>query len=133
MEEYMNVPVGLLFTKEHEWVKIEGKKAKMGITDYAQHLLGDITFAELPATGTACSQFKKLATVESVKAASDVYAPLSGKVAEVNEALTRQPELINQSPYETGWFVVIELSDEKEKAKLMNSNDYRGYVEGLAP
>ncbi|MDD5746937.1 MAG: glycine cleavage system protein GcvH [Candidatus Omnitrophica bacterium] len=128
----MNIPDGLLFTKEHEWVKIEGKRAKMGITDYAQHSLGDITFIELPGKGKTCRQFKQMATVESVKAASDVYASLSGNVVEVNETIVRQPELVNQSPYEQGWFVVIELSDEKEKDNLMNGDAYRNYVKGLA-
>jgi len=127
----MDIPDGLFFTKEHEWVKIEGNRAKMGITDHAQHALGDITFIELPGKGKECRQFKQIATVESVKAASDVYAPLSGKVAEVNQAIAAKPELVNQSPYEQGWFAVIELSDEKEKNNLLTGDAYRTYVKGL--
>ncbi len=127
----MDIPNGLLFTKEHEWIKIEGKRAKMGITDYAQHSLGDITFIELPAKGKACQQFKQIATVESVKAASDVYAPLSGVVVEVNQTIVSKPELVNQSPFEQGWFVVIELANEAETKNLLTGEAYRTYVEGL--
>ena len=101
----MNIPENLLYTKEHEWVKVEGKKAKMGITDYAQSSLGDITFVELPSEDAECTQFKPLATVESVKAASDIYAPMSGKVIEINNEVQNKPELLNQSPYEEGWFL----------------------------
>ncbi|MCP4650821.1 MAG: glycine cleavage system protein GcvH [PVC group bacterium] len=125
----MNVPTGLFYTKEHEWVNIEGKKVTMGIDDYAQSSLGDITFIELPKVGDVCEQFKQFATVESVKAASDVYAPLSGKIIKVNEEVQNSPEIVNQSPYENGWFVVIELSDEKEKDNLMDSTAYQKYLE----
>lgn len=128
----MNIPEGFLFTKEHEWIKIEGSRAKMGVTDYAQSSLGDITFVELPKGGVSCKQFEQIATVESVKAASDVYAPLSGKIVEINEQIVNNPEIINQSPYEKGWFVVIEISDEKEKDDLMSSSDYRKYLEELS-
>ncbi|MCM8812517.1 MAG: glycine cleavage system protein GcvH [Candidatus Omnitrophica bacterium] len=128
----MEVPHGLWYTKEHEWVKIEGNRATCGITDYAQHALGDITFVELPKPGSVCGQFKQFAVVESVKAASDVYAPLSGKVVKINEVLARQPELLNQSPFDRAWFVVIECSDTAEKENLMDAAAYRAYVEGLA-
>jgi len=124
----MNVPEGLLFTKEHEWVKIEGKRATIGISDYAQASLGDITFVELPQKGSACAQFKQVATVESVKAASEVYTPVSGKVLEVNADISDKPELINQSPYDKGWFAVIEMSSDKEKGALMNSSAYKEYL-----
>lgn len=128
----MNVPEKLLYTKEHEWVKIDGHKAKMGITDHAQSSLGDITFVELPEKGTGCTQFKQVATVESVKAASDVYAPMSGKVIEINEDIVSRPELVNNSPYEKGWFIVLEMSDEKEKDNLMSAAEYKEYLEEVA-
>jgi glycine cleavage system H protein len=128
----MIVPEGLLYTKDHEWARIEGTRATVGITDYAQHSLGDITFVELPKAGTAVAQSKFIATVESVKAASDVYAPVSGVVAQVNEALRGAPELINQSPFEKGWFAVIDLADPKEKENLMTAQAYKKYLEGLS-
>lgn len=128
----MIVPVGLLYTKEHEWVKIEGNMAKMGITDYAQSSLGDITFVELPNKGTECTQFKQIMTVKSVKAASDIYAPLSGKVIQVNVDVQNKPKLLNESPYEQGWFLTIEISDIKEKGNLMDSTEYKKFLEGIA-
>jgi len=127
----MNVPEGLLYTKEHEWVRIEKNMATMGITDYAQSSLGDITFVELPKQGAVCAQFKQVATVESVKAASDVYAPLSGTVIKSNDAIINNPELVNQFPYDKGWFIVIELSDDKEKNNLLTADAYRAYLEEL--
>ncbi len=128
----MNIPEGLMFTKEHEWAKIDGKQATVGITDYAQHSLGDITFVDLPKVGESVVQTKFLATVESVKAASDVYAPLSGTVKSVNEKLKSSPEAINQSAYDQGWFAVIEIKDLKEKDALMSAAAYKTYVEGLS-
>lgn len=128
----MNVPDGLLYTKEHEWVSIKGATATIGITDYAQGHLGDITFVDLPKAGSVARQFKQCATVESVKAASDVYAPVSGKVVKANDALASHPELVNQSPYDRGYFAVIEMSDPKETAALMNAAAYTQYVAGLA-
>ena len=128
----MNIPEGLLYTKEHEWAKIEGNQATVGITDYAQSTLGDITFIELPEVGAEVAQSDALAAVESVKAASDVYAPLSGKVIKVNQLLESSPEIINQSPYEDGWLVVIELKDESEKEKLLDHSSYKTYIEGLS-
>ncbi|MFH2138684.1 MAG: glycine cleavage system protein GcvH [Candidatus Omnitrophota bacterium] len=128
----MNIPENLLYTKEHEWVKIEGKRATMGIDDYAQSSLGDITFIELPKVGDICKQFEQFATVESVKAASDVYAPMSGKIVKVNDDVQNSPEMINQDPYEKGWFVVIELSDEGEKDNLMNLTKYQEYLKESA-
>jgi glycine cleavage system H protein len=128
----MNVPENLLYTKDHEWAKIEGNQAAVGITDYAQHSLGDITFVELPKVGNKTEQFKLLATVESVKAASDVYASFSGKVVKINDALANSPELINQSAYDSGWIAVIEIQDIKEKSNLMTAAAYKTLLEGLA-
>ncbi|MFA5143306.1 MAG: glycine cleavage system protein GcvH [Candidatus Omnitrophota bacterium] len=128
----MNAPKNILYTKDHEWARIEGKKAYIGITDYAQAALGDITFAGLPKKGDVLKQSDICATVESVKAASDVYAPFSGKVVAVNENLAAHPELINKSPYESGYFFIMEISNEPEKAKLMDSTAYSAYVEGIS-
>jgi len=128
----MNIPEGLLYTKDHEWVKIEGNLGTIGITDYAQSALGDVTFVELPQVGDELKQFEPFASVESVKAVSDIYAPMSGKVIKLNEQLSTSPELLNQSPYEEGWLVVIEISDEKEKENLMSAAEYKQYLEGLS-
>lgn len=128
----MNIPDGLFYTKEHEWVKIEGNQAKMGITDYAQESLGDITFVELPNKDAACTQFKQIATVESVKAASDIYAPLSGKVSQINAEVQNNPEVLNQSCYDQGWFLTVEIADIKEKENLMNAQEYGKFLEGIA-
>jgi glycine cleavage system H protein len=127
----MQVPDKLLYTKEHEWVSVNGSTATIGITDYAQGHLGDITFVDVPKAGAAVAQFKQCATVESVKAASDVYAPVSGKVTKANADLASHPEYVNQSPYEKGYFAVIEMSNEKETANLMKADEYKKYVEGL--
>ncbi|MDP8233825.1 MAG: glycine cleavage system protein GcvH [Candidatus Saelkia tenebricola] len=128
----MNVKDNQFYTNEHEWVSIEGSKARIGITDYAQHSLGDITFIELPEIGKKIEQFKQFATVESVKAASDVYAPLTGIVVEVNATLVNQPELLNSSPYEEGWFAVIEIDNIEESNKLMDASAYKKYIEEIA-
>ena len=125
----MNVPEKLLYTSEHEWVKMEeGQKATIGITAYAQEQLGDIAFIELPEVGKSVKQFDEICSIESIKAASDIYAPLSGKVVEVNKKLDSSPQLINSSPYQEGWIVKIEISDPNEKDKLMNSIDYRTFL-----
>jgi glycine cleavage system H protein len=127
----MNIPKDLLYTKDHEWARVDGNKAYVGITDYAQAALGDITFAGLPAAGAIVKKSEICATVESVKAASDVYAPLSGKVASLNDKLSSHPELVNSAPYGDGYFFVVDISDESEKAKLMDAAAYETYVEGI--
>jgi glycine cleavage system H protein len=128
----MNIPKNIFYTKDHEWARIEGKLAYVGITDYAQHSLGDITFVQLPKAGEMLKQSSYCATVESVKAASDVYVPLSGKVVAQNTELVTHPELINQSAYEKGYFFSMEFSNEAEKANLMDAAAYQKYVEGLS-
>ncbi|MFH1198964.1 MAG: glycine cleavage system protein GcvH [Candidatus Omnitrophota bacterium] len=128
----MNIPKNLFYTKDHEWARVEGKAAYIGITDYAQASLGDITFVDLPKKDQVLKQAECAATVESVKAASDVYSPLSGKVLSVNAELAAHPEAVNQAPYEKGYFFILELSNETEKAKLMDAASYQKYVEGLA-
>lgn len=123
------IPEELKYTKEHEWVKVEGNVATVGITDHAQSELGDITFVELPSAGRDVSASESFAAIESVKAASDVYAPVSGKVTEVNESLEDAPEAVNQSAYSKGWICKIEMSDASEVEGLMNSDAYTKLLE----
>ena len=127
----MEIPGNLLYTKEHEWVLIEGNKGKVGITDFAQAQLGDITYIELPAEGKEVKRSEALASIESVKAASDIYAPMSGKVIQINDALSSSPESVNKSPYEAGWLAVIEIKDASEKNNLMDSKKYEEYLQTL--
>ncbi|MFQ6013082.1 MAG: glycine cleavage system protein GcvH [Thermoplasmata archaeon] len=123
-----DVPENLRYTKEHEWVRIEGRRAVVGITDHAQNELTDVVYVELPAVGSAFAVGEEFAVVESVKAASEIYAPVSGTVAEVNNELDNRPELVNESPYESGWLVAFDL---KEKAEgLLTAGEYRNLVEG---
>lgn len=123
------VPDGLLYTREHEWVKLENGNATFGITDHASQQLGDIVFVELPKPGAKLSQSQPFGVVESVKAVSDLYAPLSGVVSEVNPALEDHPELVNQDPYEKGWMVKASVADTAEKAALLDAAAYRRLVE----
>lgn len=127
----MEISEDCLYTKEHEWVFIENKVATFGITDYAQSALGDITFVELPVVDGEVEQFEHCCSVESVKAASDIYAPMAGKVVEANGDLEGDPGLINKSCYEKGWIAKIEISDSDETANLMNATEYRKYLESL--
>jgi glycine cleavage system H protein len=119
------------FSKEHEWVKISGTTATVGISDHAAHELGDITFVELPQVGKKVKQFDTLAAIESVKAASDIYAPVSGKVITVNETLENTPEVVNESAEESGWICVLEISDPSEVKNLMNRAQYDEYLKSL--
>jgi glycine cleavage system H protein len=119
------------FTKEHEWVKIDGNIGTVGITDYAAHQLGDITFVELPSIGKTVKQFEVLCAIESVKAASDIYAPVSGKVTSVNEALNTSPEVVNASPEGDAWMARMEMTDPTETSKLMSREQYDEYKKGL--
>lgn len=120
-----------LYTKEHEWINIEDATATIGITDYAQEALGDITYIELPAINAEVEQFEQLSSVESVKAATDIYAPMSGRVTEVNAELESDPGLLNKSCYEKGWIAKIELADLNEKSNLMSAREYKKFLEGL--
>lgn len=119
------------FTDEHEWIDLEGDTATVGITDYAQGQLGDIVFVELPEVGAMVEKGKDAAVVESVKAASDVYAPLSGEVVEVNESLDDDPALVNSSPEEDGWFFKMTVSDKSELDGLMDDKAYKSFCDGL--
>jgi len=126
----MEIINGLLYTKEHEWVKVEGNRATIGITDHAQEHLGEVVFVELPEVGNELEAGDILCVVESIKAASDVYTAVSGKVAEANEVLTEHPEKINEAPYEN-WLAVVDMADESELDALMDAEAYRAYCEGL--
>ena len=121
-------PQELKYTKEHEWVKVDGETVLIGITDHAQSELGDITFVELPTQGKQVKQGENLATIESVKAASDIYAAVSGEIIEVNKALEDDPETINQSPYENGWICRIKVSDIGEVETMMDAAAYEEYL-----
>ena len=125
------IPEDLKYTKEHEWVKIDQdkKEAIFGITDYAQEQLGDITFVELPRKDEDIKQNSTIATVESVKAASDIYAPISGVVLEINEDLIDAPELINQSVYEKGWICKVKISDDTDFSQLLGFAEYKCFLE----
>jgi len=125
------IPEGLLYTREHEWVKIEGGKATIGITDYAQRKLREIIYIELPNVGQKIKQNEPLATIESVKASADVYAPVTGRVIEVNSKLIDSPEILNEDPYEKGWIAVMEILEEPELGNLMEADEYRKYLEDL--
>ncbi len=121
----------LKYSKEHEWVRVEGDVAVVGISDYAQAQLGDVVFVELPEVGKQLAKDGDAAVVESVKAASEVYAPLSGEVVEINEALGDDPELVNGSPTGDGWFFKIRLGDPSELDGLMDEAAYLEFVKGL--
>lgn len=121
----------IYFTKEHEWVKVEGGSAVCGISDHAAHELGDVTFVELPAVGTQVKQFQVMAAIESVKAASDIYAPVSGKVVKINSELEDAPEKVNESAEDEAWMVELELADAGELANLMNKEQYDAYLKSL--
>jgi len=122
---------GLFYTREHEWAKIEGRTAMIGITDHAQEMLGEITYVELPAVGKEFKAHDELAVVESSKSASDVYSPLAGRVIEVNSELESQPELINDECYEKGWLCKLEITDKKAIEDLMDAKAYEEYLNEL--
>jgi glycine cleavage system H protein len=121
-------PDHLRYTKEHEWVKIEGETAEIGITDYAQEQLGDVVYVELPEPGARLGQFEVCGTIESVKTVADLYAPLSGEVVAINDALDETPELVNTEPYGAGWIVKIQISDPGEVSNLLSPADYETLI-----
>jgi glycine cleavage system H protein len=124
----MSIPESLRYSEEHEWVAVAGNVATIGITDFAQEELGDIVFVELPAVGAALQHGKPLGVVESVKAVSDVYAPVGGTVTEVNAALADHPEIINEDPYGKGWIVRATLADPREVDALMTAQQYGEFI-----
>ncbi len=123
--------MSIYFTKEHEWARVNGNLAQVGISEHAAHELGDVTFVELPAIGKQVKQGEVLAAIESVKAASDIYAPLSGKVVKVNNVLDGAPEQVNESPEQSAWMLELELSDPAEVGGLMNKEQYDAYLKTL--
>ena len=128
----MNVPKNLKYTKTHEWIRREGEKAVVGITDYAQHEISDIVFVELPKIGTQIAQGKAACVVESVKAAFDIYAPISGSVKAINTTLESDPALVNQDSYSKGWFFELSLSNASELDSLMSADQYEEFVKQAA-
>ncbi|GLO67054.1 MULTISPECIES: glycine cleavage system protein GcvH [Oceanobacillus] len=125
----MSLPQDLLYSKEHEWVKQEDGKLRIGITDFAQDELGDIVFVELPEIGEELKADEPFGSVESVKTVSELYAPVSGKVVEINDELEDSPEYVNESPYEKAWMIVIEPSDEKELEELLSAEKYEAFIQ----
>lgn len=123
--------MSMYFTKEHEWVKVAGNIGTVGISDHAAHELGDITFVEMPKIGAVVKQFGVLGSIESVKAASDIFAPLSGKVIKVNDTLETAPEVVNESAEDAAWMAEVEIADEAELKNLMTQEQYNDYLKSL--
>lgn len=126
----MSYPSDYRYTNEHEWVRVDGDVATVGITDYAQHELGDVVYVELPKPGTKLNASQSLGTVESVKAVSDIYAPVSGEVTEVNSALAETPETINKDPHGKAWLIKLKLANSSEVGKLMDAAAYEAFLAG---
>src|SRR5690349_11113393 len=126
----MNIPDDLRYSTDHEWVRVEGGAVRIGITDYAQDALGDVVFVDLPEVGVAVEAAASISEVESTKSVSDIYAPVTGTVTEVNADLADAPERLNEDPYGEGWICVIELSDASQLDGLLSADAYRALVEG---
>ncbi len=126
----MDYPNDLKYTKSHEWVRLEGDVAVVGISDYAQDALGDVVFVELPEVGKAVAEGDTIAVVESVKTASDIYAPVAGEILEANQTLSIQPELLNSAPYGDGWMFKIKVANAADVAGLLSAADYKSFAEG---
>jgi glycine cleavage system H protein len=124
------VPAELKYTKEHEWAKVEGDRARIGITAFAQEQLGDVVFVELPKVGAKVAAMKTFGVVESVKAVSDLFAPVSGEVVEVNADLAKKPETVNSDPYGQGWMIVVKMASPKDMDALMGAADYEKLIAG---
>lgn len=125
----MSIPDGLKYTREHEWVKVEGERGRVGITHYAQDQLGDVVFVELPKLGRRLKQMEPFGVVESVKAVSDLYCPVGGEVVEVNSELERKPELVNADPYGAGWMILVKIANAKELNNLLSAKEYAAYLQ----
>jgi glycine cleavage system H protein len=125
----MDIPEDLKYTREHEWARQKGGKILVGITDFAQDQLGDVVYVELPAVGDEVKRGESFGVVESTKAVSELFAPISGKVVEVNDPLVETPETVNEDPYEEGWMIAIEPSDPAELAALLDAKAYRAFVD----
>ena len=125
----MNIPNDLYYTENHEWISIDGKEAVVGISEHAQEELGDIVFVELPSVEEELDQFEEFGVIESVKAVSDVFMPVSGVIVEVNEDLMDEPEKINEDPFGSGWLIKVEIKDKGELDELMDSAEYQAFLE----
>lgn len=125
----MNIPPELRYSSDHEWVRVEGGRITLGITDYAQDALGDVVFVDVPESGTSVSVGDSFSEVESTKSVSDIYSPVSGTIVEVNDSLSDAPERLNEDPYGAGWLVVIELSNPDELADLIDADAYKALIE----
>lgn len=125
----MEFPKDLKYTKEHEWVRVEGNIATVGITDYAQDSLGDVVYVELPQEGGSVTKSEPFGVVESVKAVSDLYSPISGSVSEVNDAIVDNPEVINEDPYGDAWMIKVEVNSPDDLADLLSSEEYQKFIE----
>ena len=126
--EMANVPAGLLYSKEHEWVKVDGDVAMVGITDYAQASLGDIVYVELPRVGAGLTQFGSIGVVESVKAVSDIFTPVGGEVVGINDGLETDPAAVNRDPYGEGWFYKVKLTDVSQTGDLLTPEQYEQLI-----
>jgi glycine cleavage system H protein len=124
-------PEDFFYSKDHEWLKLDGEEATIGITDFAQKQLGDVVYVELPEIGANLEYHQSLGVVESVKAVSDIYSPISGEVIAVNEELNDAPELVNEDPHNRGWILRLKVKDSAELEKLMSVDDYEKFLEGL--
>jgi len=122
----------LLYSKDHEWLRVEGDVVVVGVTDYAQHELGDVVYVDLPAVGKELKKGDPAANIESVKAVSDVYAPVSGKITEVNQKMNNPPELVNQEPFGAGWIFKISMTQTSELQELMDGGKYEEYLKGIS-
>jgi glycine cleavage system H protein len=125
----LDTPSDLKYTEEHEWLRVDGDTVEIGITDYAQGELGDIVFVELPSVGDQIERGESFGTIEAVKAVSDLYAPITGKVTEINDSLEDDPTVINRDPYGDGWMIKVEISDSSEIEKLLTADAYKNTVE----
>jgi glycine cleavage system H protein len=127
-DEMANVPAGLLYSKEHEWVNLDGDVATVGITDYAQSSLGDIVYVELPRIGAGLTQFGSIGVVESVKAVSDIFTPVGGEVVGINDGLENDPAAVNRDPYGDGWFYKVQLADVSQTGDLLTPEQYEQLI-----
>ncbi|MGH9321200.1 MAG: glycine cleavage system protein GcvH [Vicinamibacteria bacterium] len=123
------IPEDRKYSKEHEWIRVEGNRGTVGITDYAQNQLGDVVYVELPSAGTKLASMQVFGTIESVKAVSELFCPVSGEVIEVNQAVMDKPELVNSDPYGNAWLLVVKVEDAAQLASLMTAAEYQAYLD----
>jgi len=127
-----NIPENLRYSKDHEWVRVDGDVATIGITDYAQHSLGDVVYIDLPRAGDKLNSHEAFGSVESVKAVSEIFTPIAGEIAEVNEGLNDTPEAVNNDPYETGWMIKVKMENPLEADGMLSAAEYEEYLEATA-